>query len=460
MRQFSGREFVQRFEKFVTQHHLITKLSKIVVAVSGGADSVVLLDLLSAVRKKYTLDLIAAHFNHQLRGKESNIDEKFVQQLAQRHGIEFCRGSADVKAYCKSRKLSVQEGARELRYQFLQDLCTQKHFQKIATAHNADDNAETILLHLFRGTGISGLSGIPAKRDNIVRPILFATREEIESYAEQKGIRFRTDSTNLKEDYRRNFIRLRILPLVKKHVNPNVLGTLNRTAEICGELNRFVRLGTESAFETIAVEGKDRIALDISKLKNYLYFVQCSVVIWGVKKLSEREIDYEKVNSVLRLVNADTGSSLNLFEDLIVYKDRSSLVFVKGGAGESLSVTVRAGETYSDAQLTFSSEVMSKKPARFSADHYTEYVDADTIGKKLTLRTWRNGDWLIPLGMKGKKKVSDFLIDAKIPVYDKQRIIVVETGGKIVWLCGLRLDERFKVSRSTRRILKLRLQQN
>jgi len=460
VKKFSGREFVQRFEKFITQHNLINKFNKIVVAVSGGVDSVVMFDLLASIRKKYDLALIVAHFNHQLRGSESDADEKFVEQLAQKHGLEFCRGSADVKAYSKSKKLSLQEGARDLRYQFLQNLCTERHFQKIATAHNADDNAETILLNLFRGTGVSGLAGIPAKRDNIVRPLLFATREEIELYAERKGIRFRTDSSNLNEDYKRNFIRLRILPLVRKHINPNVLGILNRTAEICGELNRFVRAGTETAFKAIATEEKNKIALDISKLKNYLYFVQCNVVIWAVRSLSEREIDYDKVNAVLRLMKADTGSSLNIFEDLTAYKDRSKLVFVKGIAGKPLNVTLKVGESYSDARVTFSSELVSEKPTKFAEDHHVEYVDANAIGKKFTLRTWKEGDWFIPLGMTGKKKVSDFLIDAKIPVYEKQRVVVVETDGKIVWICGLRLDERFKVTRATKKILKIEFRYN
>jgi tRNA(Ile)-lysidine synthase len=356
--------------------------------------------------------------------------------------------------------MSLQQGARELRYKFLQNLCSEKHFEKIATAHNADDNAETILLNLFRGTGVTGLAGIPAKRDNIVRPILFATREEIERYADMKGISFRTDSSNAKEDYRRNFIRLKILPVVKKHINPNILTILNRTAEICGELTHSIRTETETVFKTVAIEDKDKIALDIAKLKNYLNFVQCNVVIWTVRSLSKREVDYEKVNAVLKLMKADTGSSLHVFEDLTAYRDRSNLVFIAGTPEKPVSVTVKVGESHSNSRIRFSTRIFSRKPTKFAADRNVEYIDADLIGEKFTVRMWKDGDWFIPLGMTGKKKISDFLIDNKIPVFEKRRIFVAETDGKIVWLCGLRLDDRFKVTKTTKRIAKIDFRYN
>jgi len=182
------KDFINRFREFIQKNKLIAPKDKIIVAVSGGVDSIVLLDVLNELKTQLKLELVAAHFNHKLRGDESDEDEKFVREFTSKLGIECYVRSEDTKEYCKSRKISIQEGARELRYNFFETLRLLKGFDKIATAHNANDNAETVLLNLFRGSGINGLAGIQIKRGNIIRPLLFATREEIEEYASEKGL--------------------------------------------------------------------------------------------------------------------------------------------------------------------------------------------------------------------------------------------------------------------------------
>ena len=227
---FSSHAFLTRFHEFSRRRRLIEERNKIIAAVSGGADSIVLMDLLAREQEAMGLTIIVAHFNHQLRGDESDGDEQFVTQRARHYGFELYVERANTADYSQHMKVGIQEAARKLRYDFLDKLLISSGFDKIATAHNADDNAETILLNFFRGAGVQGLSGIPVYREDrkIIRPLLFAERDEVEEYASTEQLSFRTDSSNLKDYYTRNFVRHNILPPVKKEVNPNVVPTLNR----------------------------------------------------------------------------------------------------------------------------------------------------------------------------------------------------------------------------------------
>jgi tRNA(Ile)-lysidine synthase len=452
------REFINRFREFTQKNQLISPGDKIIVAISGGVDSVVLLDVLNEIKEQLKFELIAAHFNHKLRGAESDEDEEFVRRYCSNLGIECYVRGEDTREYCKSKKISIQEGARELRYNFFETLRLLKGFDKIATAHNANDNAETVLLNLFRGSGVNGLAGIQVKRGSIIRPLLFATREEIEKYAEAKGLSFRIDSSNLKTSYRRNYIRLKILPMISENINPGIIETLNRTAQIFSELSNFIKHEVSKIVKFIAIdENPDKVLVDIQKLKNYLYFIQESVILSVAETYFNERVDYARVLSVLNLIDSTPGNSVMLTGDLFVYRDRTHLVFLKKPefAKEEVFVYIHPGEKYETDNFIFMSKFVDRDEVQFHRDSQVEYIDADLIGDEFILRNWQPGDWFIPLGMKGRKKVSDFLIDLKIPIYEKGKILVLESEGKIVWVCGLRLDDRFKITDSTKKILKI-----
>ncbi len=456
------KDLINRFREFAQKNKLILPNDKIIVAVSGGVDSIVLLDILNELKNQLKIELIVAHFNHKLRGAESDEDEEFVRRFASSLGLECYVRSEDTKEYCKRNKISIQEGARELRYNFFETLRLLKGFDKIATAHNANDNAETVLLNLFRGSGVNGLAGIQVKRGNIIRPLLFATRDEIEAYANEKGLQYRIDSSNLKTSYRRNYIRLKILPLISENINPGIVETLNRTAQIFSELSEFIQYEVSKITKFIATEeNPGKVLVDIQRLKNYLYFIQESVIISVVETFFKERIDFARVLSVLNLIDSIPGSSVMISSDLLVYRDRQHLVFLRKQefAEAEIFMYVHPGERYETDYFVFSSEFVKKEDVNFNPDSHIEYIDAELIADELILRNWQPGDWFVPLGMKGKKKISDFLIDMKIPIYEKRKVLVLESDGKIVWVCGLRLDDRFKITDSTNKILKIEFHQ-
>jgi tRNA(Ile)-lysidine synthase len=449
---------LDRFERFCREKSLLRKGDEIIVAVSGGVDSVVLLDVFSKLKNKYDLRLRVAHFNHELRGKESDADEIFVRRLAKRHGYQFTVGRADTATHARHRKISIQEAARELRYRFFASLLNKHSRQKIATAHNANDNAETLLLNLCRGTGISGLTGIPAYRADLhlIRPVLFATRSEIEAYAKLNKLKYRTDSSNKKLYYKRNFIRKKILPLLEEGLNPDIIETLNRTADIFNRVKDFVLKEVKKQLWRLTPKKTDDLyALDVSKLSKVHRYLQESIVELVARSFSEVPLESKEVTRILGLLSADTGKRIDVSKGFKVYRDRRQLIFVRIRKKLDLEEEVRPDRSYEFGPFRFSSWAIPRKQVRWTRDRHIEYIDADRLNGRLLLRTWKKGDWFVPFGMKQPKKLSDFFIDAKIPRYKKDEIPVLESRGNIIWLCGIRLDNRYRIRSSTKRVLKL-----
>ncbi|MCZ6775110.1 MAG: tRNA lysidine(34) synthetase TilS [Ignavibacteria bacterium] len=457
---FSSRAFLTRFHEFSRRRQLIEERDKIIAAVSGGVDSVVLLDLLAKEQDAFGLTIIVAHFNHELRGSEADEDEHHVAQLAQHHGFDFYVERANTAEYAQHNKLGVQEAARKLRYEFLEKLLLSSGSDKIATAHNADDNAETILLNLFRGAGVQGLSGIPVYRVDrrIVRPLLFAQRSEIEQYAAQDQLTFRTDSSNEKDYYTRNFIRHRILAPVKEQVNPNVVQTLHRSAELFRELEGFLTYTARQSFDLmIAKKSDEELQLAIPRLRSNPILLQQYIVMLAAEQFTQRKLEYEQVNAILELMEGLTGSWVALSKEYVVFRDRENLVMRKTEPATEFKITVRPNHTYEFDKFRFASQVVEAKNISLNNKKNAEFIDADRIQNgELILRTWSAGDSFVPLGMKTKKKISDFFIDSKIPIYEKHNIPILETkNGEVVWVCGQRIDDRFKVTDETRHVMKL-----
>ncbi len=455
----------QKVQQFSREHGLLQKGESVVAAVSGGIDSVTMLDLLLRLSETLNLKVDVAHFNHGLRGKESDEDEGFVRKLAANRGLACHVGRADTEAIADSRKLSIQAAARDLRYEFFTKLRTSINFDKIVTAHNADDNAETILLNLLRGSGVQGLSGIPLWRKDIsvVRPLLTSTRDEIEQHAAERGLQYRVDSSNLHNDYTRNFIRNSIMPRLREHVNPSIVGTLGHVGEVFTDLGRFLTEEAKRILDDVIVRKKtSEVILDIGNLGKKPHFMQEYVLLLIARDFSASDVHFAAVKAMLRLCDAETGSCYGFGKNCTVFRDRNRLVFRRSGKVKSFRYRVEPDKKYEFDGFHFSSAVLDgvrESPDEYkvtaNGDRFVEYIDADRLGQDLVLRSWLDGDWFYPLGMRGKKKLSDFFVDTKIPLYQKRGFPVLESAGRIVWVCGNRIDNRFRVTEKTRHVLKL-----
>jgi tRNA(Ile)-lysidine synthase len=435
---------------------LLGKGEKVILAVSGGLDSMVLLDLLASLRTDLSLELAVAHFNHLLRDRESDDDEAFVRAEAEKRGMECYVERANTRGVSESRKLSVQEAARDLRYAFFNKLRLSLGFQKIATAHHADDNAETILFNLIRGAGVHGLSGIPAfRRDTmVIRPLLCATREEIRSYAEAHALPHREDSSNRHSDYTRNYLRNELMPEIRRMVNPNLPATLLRTGILFDQLEQFLKdeaakiLGGLILRRTAGELVLDRPGLDMQPM-----FMKEHILLHLAREFSGGEVDFGTVRGMVNILQAETGTSCSLSKDAVFYRDRDTVAFRRVPAAASYRYHVEPGRSYAFEFFTFGSEPAAA--AVYGADPNVEYVDAGLLGRDLTVRSWADGDWFVPLGMTDKKKLSDFFIDEKVPLFEKRRVPILLADDNIVWVCGKRLDDRYKVTQKTTAILKL-----
>ncbi|MGC8595668.1 MAG: tRNA lysidine(34) synthetase TilS [Candidatus Kryptoniota bacterium] len=451
------RDFFARFETFVRKHQLISDKDRIIVGVSGGVDSIVLLDILNDYRQLHRLEIAVAHVNYHLRGEESNEDEQFVRSLCENYGLPCFVHSVDTHSYMVEHKLSVQVAARNIRYKFYETVKILKNYNKIAVGHNANDNAETVMMNLLRGSGTNGLGGIPVKRGDIIRPLLFAERKDIEQYARLKSLSSRLDSSNTKDYYTRNFIRRSLIPQIQERINPNIVNTLNRTAEIFQDFKKFISNEVSVIYSSVVKRyDEDKVVLDVFKLKNAPLFIQENLIMSAIKEFSDREIDFLKVRAVMDLLESQTGTSVELGRGIYAFRDRYNLVLTRSRVQpQPFFAEIIAGKKYDFDDFYFNSEFVERADLQFTLSPVVEFIDADQAGETFRLRQWEPGDWFVPLGLQGKKKVSDFLIDRKIPLYEKGNVYVLTNKNSVIWVCGLRLDDRFKITDRTRRILKL-----
>lgn len=414
----------RKLTKFIEQHQLFEHNDKVLVALSGGADSVALLCMLH--EEGYTCE--AAHCNFHLRADESDRDEEFVKMLCQRLQVKLHIKHFQTAAIANEKKISIEMAARELRYEWFEQLRIESHSQAVAVAHHQDDNVETMLLNLLRGTGIQGIRGMRPKNGCIVRPLLSYSRKEIISYLNKIGQTYVTDSTNLEDEFTRNKIRLRLLPLMEE-INPATREHLLATANY---LNGAIRIYEKEIQKAIGRVCKgDNIC--ISSLLN---------------EASPESILYELLypkgfnqHQIADIMNALVGQSGKQFfsQNWQVLKDREWLMVSKREA--SLLPTL------------IYNRVKREKDFSWTTDKQTAYLDAEKLTLPLELRKWQAGDWFIPLGMKGKKLVSDFMTDRKFNRWQKEQQCVLCCGKNIVWLVGERIDQRYSITNNTQEIV-------
>lgn len=449
-------QFLSRFEEFLTAQQLLTPGSRVLLAVSGGIDSMAMMHLYCQLKASWKLTLSVAHVNHQLRGDEASGDEEFVREAAERLGLPFYSARVETLEYAHRYGVGKQEAARELRYRFFEETRKIIGADLVATGHNADDNAETVLMNALRGSGIHGLAGIPLRRatGGIVRPLLFAYRKEIAQYVKESGITFREDSSNNSLEYKRNIIRHKVMPFLQTTLDTNVSHSFNRIATAMRELEGKLTAETESVLQQIVSRDNKKTFVDILLLLKQSPLLQDEIILSLFRRLNVEPLA-EKVIHVLDLCSKQTGRSLSLSRSVRVFRDRDRLVFDTSPVLQPFEYPIQIGETYRFPEFEFSSAVEQNTPRTFQRGAMTAFVDAGRLGKELVLRSWRDGDWFIPLGLHGKKKLSDFFVDNKIPLHEKHRIPVLESDGAIVWVCGQRLDERFQLTQETVSVAKL-----
>jgi tRNA(Ile)-lysidine synthase len=444
-----------KVQQFIKQKGLLQPGQKIVAAVSGGIDSMVMLNVLMQLQQMWKLEIIVAHVNFQLREKESDGDEQFVQRIAKQYGLPFYSEQTDTKTIARIQKRSIQETAREIRYSFFDTLKKSLHADTIATAHNANDNAETMLINLMRGSGIDGLSGIPPRRDCIVRPLLSVKRKEIEQYAKAVKVKFRNDSSNAKEDYTRNYLRNVIIPQLERRINPSLNETLLNEAELFRSAANFTGKVSDTAFaDCVSVS-----TIDLKRFSLYDPFVQQSVIH---RLLKERNIEptFTAINAIVELVNQQKGTIVQINKQWIAERILEKIELrEKNGRKDFLFNMEKEGT------LTAENFVLTVKKTKLPGNKRhrnasIEYVDAAKIRFPLIVRSWKPGDTFIPLGMKGKKKLSDFFGEQKLATEEKKMIPIIESNGRIVWVAGKRLDERFKLTNSRATVYQLTIQYN
>ncbi len=455
--------FSARFCEFVQARSLLRTGDRLVVAVSGGVDSVVLLHLLADQRSRWELWISVAHFNHGLRPGAAEEDEAFVSRLAASYGFPLSIGRGAVEEEARKSGRGIEDAARTLRYAFLEEARVSTDSNRIATGHNADDNAETVLLNLLRGSGLRGLAGIPVVRDEgrIVRPLLFATREEIAAFAGTAGLEWREDASNATDAHRRNIVRHHLLPVAREKINPGVARTLLRTAELFGELDSYIaeiaRAGLEKV--TICRTGRE-MRLSCPRLLSYPAVVQDSVLRLAVQEYAGVSLTFDRVAALAGLLQQQTGRVVELGGNWSASRAGEEIVIAPVAPGTPFSLPVWMGTPCLIPGGRIEATLTERPIAPGAHGAEMEYVDAGLTGTEgLVVRSWKEGDSFVPLGMSGHKNVSDLLNEVGIPSSRKEGYpLLTAAGGEIIWVCGVRLGERFKIRDTTRLVLRLTYQ--
>lgn len=440
--------------RFIQSQSLIDRGDKVLVALSGGPDSVFLLHFLKKFKKKYDIDLAAFHLNHKLRGKNASADEKFCKQLCEQSGIKLFLEKKDVKSYAVKNKISVEEAGRIIRYQFLSTIAHKHNYSKIATAHIQDDNTETVLLNLIKGSGITGMSGIPVKRENIIRPVLCLSKAEILVYLHSKKVSYRIDESNLKNDYERNFLRLQIIPSLKERLNPSLDETIFNTSFIFKTFRKFIDEHITGFLISAVKSGKSEIKIDIYSLNSFHHSIASESLRKLILEKWKVSLNFDDIKRILELTKKQSGVNLQLPKNLIVLKDRGSIIIRECTFSKDEKSIISAG-SINLKRGKLSVKRIKKDSVKLNSDSNLEYISADEISGNLTIRKWKNGDRFFPLGMKGEKKISDFLIDVKMNRLDKQNQFILADGEKIIWLIGKRIDNRYRITNKTKKVLQL-----
>ncbi len=438
---------LQRFTTYIKDNNLFNQADTVLVGVSGGIDSVVLLDLLD----KAGFAVAIAHCNFRLRGADSDLDEKFVAGLARKYDVSVFKTAFDTSGYARENKISIEMAARELRYQWFETIRATHHFDCIAVAHHRDDQLETFFLNLARGTGLTGLTGMRPKNGKIVRPLLFASREEIEHYRHENFLDFREDLSNQATDYQRNKIRHNLLPVMDK-LNPSFREGLVKTMGYLEDVSTIYDRAIQQTWERVALRHGNDYHISIPELKlleplpTYLF-----------EFLKQYGFNSVVVTEIVSSLDGISGKQF-FSPDYRLVRDRDSLILTPLSPPNRKQFYLEEGmqELVSPVHLKVS--VLPKKDKfKIPDSQFIACIDRDQVQLPLLIRRWQSGDYFKPLGMNGLKKISDFFIDMKLSLPEKENVWILANGEQVVWIIGHRLDDRYKITSGTQHVLKLEI---
>jgi tRNA(Ile)-lysidine synthase len=472
---------LQKLQQYIKANNLFSPKDKLLIALSGGMDSVVLCELC----RQTGYDFEIAHCNFQLRGEESNRDEAFVKALGEKYGVKTHTKTFDTAAVAKEQRKGIEETARDLRYGWFREIMTNDEEQMVndkgrmtnderstkevlassnlqiikspnylLTAHHSDDNIETAMMNFFRGTGIKGLRGILPQQGNIIRPLLFASRKEIEDFAQQNNLQFVTDSTNAQSDYTRNYFRNELIPSIEKvfpEVKQNILHSIKRFTDVEQIYNESIDTAKKNLLESKGNE----IHIPVLKLAKAK---PLQTIIFEIIK--DYGFTAAQVSEVEKILHSDSGKYI-LSATHRMLKNRNWLIISSLQEPDAAFYLIEDVEKKNIASFA-GGEIRAEKITEkaISTDPNIAMIDADKIKFPLIIRRWKQGDYFYPLGMQKKKKLSRFFGDQKLSLLQKENVWIIESDKKIIWIAGMRIDDRFKITDNAQHILKLSLKKS
>ncbi len=439
---------IKKFQEYVVRNELFSRQDKILLAVSGGVDSMVLMSL--CINSGYNVGV--AHCNFQLRGEESDEDETLVLETARKYGVVCHDRRFDTAGEMERTGESMEMAARRLRYTWFAELCEQHGYTVIAIAHHIDDSIETFFINMLRGTGLRGLTGISNQAGRIVRPMMFATRKEIHDYAMRRHIPFREDSSNRSTKYLRNKIRLGVIPRMRE-INPRFQFIMNRNIHRLTAAQQFVDCAIDRIYDMAVTESDgisvlhvDRIAIDAAR----------DFVIYEILN-SRYGFKGDTVDGLCKALDAGNSGKRFYSRSHVAYVDRGDIAVTRIDEEDPCEITVAEGQqrAYCGNSVLYFELCSADDMPTFAVPENVALLDAARLTYPLTLRRWHDGDSFVPFGMNGRKKVSDYLIDRKVSMAEKRRQFVLTSGDDIAWLVGRRIDEEFRITPDTDKVLRI-----
>ena len=455
--------FIERFEQYSVKHKLFKSGEKILVGFSGGADSTALLLALWHLKSKYGYSLLAAHVNYDLRGEDSKLDEQYARKFCFDRNISIV-----VKNITIDSTSNVENHAREVRFKYFNNLRKLYKIQKIVLGHNREDQAETLLFRMFRGSGYTGIKGISPITDDVVHPLLSFSRKDITSYLELEGIKWREDLSNKDNTYSRNKIRNQMIPWIQEHLNPNVVTKLYETAEIFSETDDILESLAKRRFLKAQIKhSKDECRLSTKIIKKTRSVLRYYVYKEAYSRINGNSKDFYHNNfiEIENLLTSDGSKQIYLPNNVYVFKEYDELIFTNIDFSKSENIenekeitSLRNRSTFEDYRIIM--KKLKKMPTKRNLfeDKDIAYLDLDKTSFPITIRHRKPGDRFHPLGMQHNKKLKDFLIDEKVPKFDRDKVLIFCDKEKIIWLAGYRIDDRVVTSEQTQNILQISIE--
>lgn len=457
-------------ENYIGKHGMLAGVENVVAGVSGGADSMCMLHILGKLREKYGYRLVVVHIHHGIRGKDADEDMEYVEKSCSDWNIEFRSFQYKVEELAKKWHMSTEEAGRKVRYDSFYRVLTELGGGRIAVAHNSDDNNETFLLNLFRGTGIRGLTGIRPVRQDIIRPVLCLGRVQILEYLKENGIDYRTDVTNEGDLYTRNKIRNRILPYVRQNINDRASEHIFQAADALNEICCYMDKQAEHAYSNAVENKKGVYTIKIPEIRKYDAVLQKMVCRKAIEGLAGKlkDITAVHVDMILEIMAGATGKRVNLPYNIVCEKSYQTILLYREGKAEAAggpvciecNIDSLAGEKIQllpenkgVIRLKLVKNVI--RNVKIEEKMYTKWLDYDILKSTFQIRNRRDGDYIVINRNGGRKKIKDYFIDLKIPREERDNILLLAKGSEIFWVIGYRISESCKLSEKTENILQI-----